>query len=82
MPGYLVGMVWLIFAESIPFLPINLKECYGMIFFSRLFVMGNSTGWHSVQLFDMNVRTFETISGLTNVQMVFSCLSLLSHQKV
>lgn len=44
--------------------------------------MGNSTGWHSVQLFDMNVRTFETISGLTNVQMVFSCLSLLSHQKV
>jgi len=25
-------MVWLIFAESILFLPINLKESYGMVF--------------------------------------------------
>lgn len=32
LPGYVVGMVWLIFAEAILFLPINLKECYGMIF--------------------------------------------------
>lgn len=32
LPGYLVGMVWLIFAEAILFLPINLKECYGMTF--------------------------------------------------
>lgn len=33
-------------------------------------------------LFYMYVRTFETISGLINVQMTLSCLSLLSHRKV
>lgn len=29
-------------------------------------------------LFDMYVRTFETVSGLINVQMALSCLSLIT----